>query len=192
MSLFVQNLKNIYIYKSSLSGGLTVRPFLVTCKLVPGDKEGLESSETAPGCCWSQGGFTVVRSEVTVADGAHSSSLSNDELASGSFIRWRLFLRRVFPSERYTINKLQLLVLRSHFRSLLISLPALNLLMASRGDHSSFLCSQYFLTCIQLHPWLKKLAVVGNSDLSLRLSNICGGERPITLTEVFRYSNRAI
>lgn len=132
-----------------------------------------------------------MRSEVTVADGAHSSSLSNDELASGSFIRWRLFLRRVFPSERYTIYKLQLLVLRSHFRSLLISLPV-NLLMASHGDHSSFLCSQYFLTCIQLHPWLKKLAVVGNSDLSLRLSNICGGERPITLTEVFRYSNRAI
>ena len=39
MSIFVQNLK-IYIYKSSLSGGLTVRPFLVTRKLLPGDKEG--------------------------------------------------------------------------------------------------------------------------------------------------------
>ena len=46
-----------------------------------------------------------MRSEVTVADGVHSSSLFNDELGSGSFIRRRLFLRRVFPSERYTIYK---------------------------------------------------------------------------------------
>ena len=46
-----------------------------------------------------------MRSEVTVADGVHSSSLSNDELASGSFIRWRLFLGRVFARERYTIYK---------------------------------------------------------------------------------------
>lgn len=46
-----------------------------------------------------------MRSELTVADGVYSSSFSNDELASGSFIRWHLFLRRVFPSGRYTIYK---------------------------------------------------------------------------------------
>ena len=45
-----------------------------------------------------------MRSELTVADGVYSS-FSNDELASGSFIRWHLFLRRVFPSGRYTIYK---------------------------------------------------------------------------------------
>ena len=102
-----------------------------------------------------------MRSEVTVADGVHSSSLFNDELGSGSFIRRRLFLRRVFQSERYTIYKRQLQVLRSHFRSLQISLLALNVLMVSHGDYSSFLCSQYFLTCIQLHPWLEKLSSGG-------------------------------
>ena len=48
------------------------------------------------------GGSTIVRSDVTVADGVDSSSLSKDKLGSGSFTRWRLFLCRVLPDSIFT------------------------------------------------------------------------------------------
>ena len=49
------------------------------------------------------GGSTIASSGVTVADGVDSSSLSNDKLGSGSFVRWHLFLRRVLPDSVFTI-----------------------------------------------------------------------------------------
>ena len=77
-----------------------------------------------------------MRSGVTVADGVDSSSLSIDDLGSGAFIKWRLFLRRVLPDSVFTTYDRGVDLISVTTAGTQVSLPALNPLMASHGDHS--------------------------------------------------------
>lgn len=137
---------------------LTVLPLLVTCNLALGDKGRRGSYEAEPDCCWR---FLYREFRRTVTDGVDSSSLSNDKLGSGSFVRWHLFLRRVLPDSVFTIYdrgvdhiSVTTKGVQEPFSSvlLLLSLLALIPLVASHGDHSRTSVILELLIDSHVHP----------------------------------------